>query len=159
MKTKTIKGIGRHIQLSTSATSQRVHRTVVCHGLLVRRRAGSVVPVSGVGGEWCCWGVLLTLCTHRLKYPHQTIAALAASSPIEAILSFDQFDVLVAQAAGPECARSLRVATEAVEKALISDKVCHCQSLCSVKNLCCCLIVSSLTESHAIVVRVSRCGK
>ena len=76
-------------------------------------------------GEWRCWGVLLTLCTHRLKYPHQTIAALAASSPIEAILSFDQFDVLVAQAAGPECARSLRVATEAVEKALISDKVCH----------------------------------
>jgi len=80
---------------------------------------------KGFTGPWfamgCSYGGVLAA-WFRLKYPHQTIAALAASSPIEAILSFDQFDVLVAQAAGPECARSLRVATEAVEKALISDK-------------------------------------
>lgn len=60
MKTKTIKGIGRYIQLSTSAASQRVHRTVVCHGLLVRRRAGSVVPVSGVGVS----GAAVACCSH-----------------------------------------------------------------------------------------------
>ena len=51
------------------------------------------------------------------QYPHQAHASLAASAPVRAIVSFYQFDELVAHAAGEACARGIRHATEVVEKA------------------------------------------
>jgi hypothetical protein len=108
------------------------------HGFGTRAMRGST-GVARNGND----GIVAHYYDVRLKYPHQTIAALAASSPVQAILSFDEFDQLVAQAAGPQCARALRDATEVVEKRLIDDKVCSSSLSLSLPPTaclkCCCV--------------------
>jgi serine protease 16 len=76
-------------------------------------------------GDWfamgCSYGGVMAA-WYRLKYPHQVKAALAASAPVEAIVSFYQLDQLVAYAAGEECTRALRQARITVEKALLENR-------------------------------------
>jgi pimeloyl-ACP methyl ester carboxylesterase len=76
-------------------------------------------------GVWfafgCSYGGVLAA-WYRLKYPHMTKAALAASAPVQAIVSFYQLDQLVAAAAGDACARALRQARSKIETRLLANE-------------------------------------
>jgi len=68
----------------------------------------------------------------RLKFPQLTIASLASSAPVEATLSFYQYDQQIAASLGSTCANAIRSATQQIEAQLmLNSTVLKSQFGCS----------------------------
>jgi len=55
---------------------------------------------------------------YRLIYPDKVVGALASSGPVEAKVSFEEYDENVTSAAGEECAKDIRDVVQIVENSL-----------------------------------------
>mmetsp|Transcript_3352 Transcript_3352/g.12741 ORF Transcript_3352/g.12741 Transcript_3352/m.12741 type:complete len:459 (-) Transcript_3352:581-1957(-) len=122
--------------LSTENMKQHLNVREVLADLAWFRQNFQAIHLTGEPHKWilagCSYGGALSAWA-RLKYPQLFDAALASSGVVDAILKFGAFDAHVQKVTGHECTKALRLATEEVESALVSNPA-HVKGLFNVST-------------------------